>query len=62
MNNDTELADIASKSQGVISKKTIVRNHPWVENPEEEIKLLEEEEAKSMPQFDKVPIEDDADE
>ncbi len=62
VNNDTELADIASKSQGVISKKTIVRNHPWVENPEEEIKLLEEEEAKSMPQFDKVPIEDDADE
>ncbi len=62
VNNDTELADIASKSQGVISKKTIVRNHPWVENPEEEIKLLEEEEAQNMPKFDKVPIEGDDDE
>ncbi|QHI72891.1 phage portal protein [Aminipila terrae] len=48
--NDTELADIAQKSQSVISKKTIVKNHPWVKDPEKEIQQIEEE--------DKIPESD----
>ncbi len=43
--SDTELADIAQKSSGIISRKTIVKNHPWVEDPEQEMKQIEEEEA-----------------
>lgn len=58
VNNDAELAEIALKSKGVISQKTIVSHHPWVDDPEKEMKLLEEEEAKELPQFEnkKVPI------
>ena len=54
--NDTETADIAQKSVGVISKKTIIKNHPWVDNPEQELKDLEEEKEESLPFQDKVPI------
>lgn len=41
--NDTELADIATKSTGVISQRTILRRHPWVDDPEEEQKQLDKE-------------------
>jgi SPP1 family phage portal protein len=43
--SDTELADIAQKSSGIISRKTIIKHHPWVEDPEQEMKQIEEEEA-----------------
>lgn len=42
--NDSELADIAQKSVGVVSKRTIVKNHPWVEDPDDEMDRIEEEE------------------
>lgn len=41
--SDSELADIAVKSVGVISDKTILKNHPWVENAEEEEKQIQKE-------------------
>lgn len=41
--NDAETAEIAKNSVGVISKKTIIKNHPWVEDVEEEMKQIEEE-------------------
>ena len=44
--NDSELADIAQKSVGVISKRTIVKNHPWVEDPDDELDRIEEEEGQ----------------
>lgn len=46
--NDSELVDMCSKSSGIISQKTILKNHPFVENAddeEKEIKAEEEEEA-----------------
>lgn len=48
--NDMELVDMCLKSQNVISKDTIVRNHPFVENPEKELKQIkkEQEEAEQM--------------
>ena len=30
--NDLETAEIAQKSEGLISRETVLRNHPWVEN------------------------------
>lgn len=30
--NDLEAAEIAQKSEGLISRETVLRNHPWVEN------------------------------
>lgn len=50
--SDSELAEIATKSMGLISDKTILKNHPWVENAEEEQKQLEEEGKKKQEQSD----------
>lgn len=44
--NDTELADIAEKSMGVISRATIVAHHPWVEDSEAEMDTIKEEEGE----------------
>lgn len=49
ISNDLENAQIAQISVGVIPKKIIIKNHPWVENPEEAYKLLEEEEGDVDP-------------
>ena len=41
--NDLETCQIAQRSVGIISQKTILKNHPWVEDVEQELKDLEEE-------------------
>lgn len=41
--NDSELAEICSKSVGIISNKTILKNHPFVEDVEAEEKQLDQE-------------------
>lgn len=56
IHNDAETADMASKSKGIISDETIVKNHPWVDNPEDEMKRLKEQTAESLPFQDKVPV------
>ena len=38
--NDLELSQIAQQSRGVISDETIVSKHPWVEDPEKEMDIL----------------------
>ncbi|MDR2024375.1 MAG: phage portal protein [Hungatella sp.] len=50
--SDSELADICEKSVGVISNKTILKNHPFVENADEEEKQLEKEKAKAAEEAD----------
>lgn len=50
--SETELADIATKSVGIISHKTILKNHPWVENAEEEAKQLKKEEEEEAQKTD----------
>lgn len=44
--NEQEKAQIASGSEGVISKRTIIANHPWVDSPEKEMQQIAEEEAE----------------
>ena len=46
--NDTEQADICQKSVGIVSKKTILKNHPLVENADAELKQLEIEEKQAQ--------------
>lgn len=41
--NDMEIAEIAEKSQGIISRRTILRNHPWVEDAAQEAEALAQE-------------------
>lgn len=42
--NDQELSQIAAQSKGVVSDETIVAHHPWVEDPENEMAVLNKEE------------------
>ena len=41
--NDVELATIAQQSVGVVSNRTIIKNHPWVDNPDKEEEYITEE-------------------
>jgi hypothetical protein len=41
--NEFELVGMALQSKGVISDETIVANHPWVDDPAEEIKKLDKQ-------------------
>jgi hypothetical protein len=45
--NEGEIIDNCMKSMGIVSRKTILEKHPFVENVEEElIRLKEEEDAE----------------
>lgn len=60
--NDQELAQIASQSKGTISDETIVAHHPWVENPEAEMELLKAQEEKNAAEIsDMFQNQDDPD-
>lgn len=56
--NELEAIDGCQKSKGVISNKTIIANHPWVTNAEEELKALEEEQEQEAESFknDMIPF------
>lgn len=43
ISNDLENSQIASTSKDVVSDETIVKNHPWVEDPEEEMKKIKKQ-------------------
>lgn len=50
--NDTEQAQICRDSVGIVSKKTILKNHPLVEDADAELKQLEMEEKKENERVD----------
>lgn len=50
--NETELIDNCMKSVGFLPTKLILQKHPWVDDVEEAMKLLEEEDQKKMEQMD----------
>ena len=49
--NDIELADICAKSSNIISKLSVLKNHPFVENAESELEQLKEEKKEAMKEF-----------
>ena len=50
--NESEAIDNCSKSKDIISNETIVRQHPWIDDPEEELKRIREEKEQSMQDID----------
>ncbi len=50
--NESEAIDDCAKSEGLISQETIVKQHPWVDDPEEELRRIEAEKQKSMEEVD----------
>lgn len=45
--SEKELSDMCASSREVVSKKTILKNHPFVEDVEEELKQIQKEEEES---------------
>jgi SPP1 family phage portal protein len=52
LTNETEIVDMAQKSQGIISQSTILENHPWVKDAAQELRRLEEEQRMQMDLLD----------
>ncbi len=50
--NDTEQAQICKDSVGIVSKRTILKNHPLVEDADAELKYLEQEEQEAQAKAD----------
>ncbi|MFL2104143.1 phage portal protein [Desemzia sp. FAM 23991] len=46
MLNESEIITNIRNSTGVISRKSQVKNHPWIDNVDEEMQLIDEEETK----------------
>lgn len=46
--NDLELSQIAAQSKSIISDETIRKNHPWVENPEDEAAAMKAQEREAL--------------
>lgn len=52
VHNETELAAIAQQSTGILSRRTILENHPWVTDADKELEQLEKEEAEAREKAD----------
>lgn len=50
--NETEAIDNCGKSAGIISNETIVKQHPWVDDPEEELERLKAEKEAAAAEID----------
>lgn len=48
ISNDLENAQIAVESKDVISDKTIIKNHPWVEDPEDEYEKVKKQKEEAQ--------------
>ncbi len=46
--NETEAIDNFAKQGGQLSNETLIKQHPWVDDPELELKRIEEENKKAM--------------
>ena len=49
--NETDVINNARNSDGLISRRTILQNHPWVKDAEEELEQLEEEKKKAAEEY-----------
>ena len=50
--NESEAVDNCGKSKGVISDETIVKQHPWVNDPEEELARIKKEKEAAAAEAD----------
>jgi hypothetical protein len=65
MINESEIINDIKNSVGILSDETLVAQHPWVDNPEDELKRLKkqkEEEIDLYGDFGKNPKESEGDE
>lgn len=49
--NETDVINNARTSEGLLSKRTILQNHPWVSDADEELERISEEKAAAMEEY-----------
>ena len=49
--NETDVINNVKASQGIISKRTALENHPWITDVDEELARIEEEKKQAMEEF-----------
>ncbi|MCD8637698.1 phage portal protein, partial [Clostridioides difficile] len=52
--NEAEKIDMAAKSTGIVSDETIVSNHPWVEDVNDELERLKKQKEESIKEYEDV--------
>lgn len=60
--DETAVITNCSNSKGVVSDETILANHPWVKNVNEELNKLKKQREEMNPFKDKIPTVEDDDE
>ena len=50
--NETEAIDNCGKSKGIISDETIIKQHPWVDDPEQELERIKSENEAAAAEAD----------
>ena len=53
--NDAELVQMCSQSAGIVSKRTILANHPFVENVEDEMERIDQEAKEQEARMEDLP-------
>lgn len=49
--NESEIIDNVNKSSDILSKETVVANHPWVDDPQKELERIEKEKQENIEQY-----------
>ena len=55
--NNSELVEMCKNSVGVVSTKTILKNHPFVENADDELKALQEEKDAALSEYENAFVQ-----
>lgn len=57
--NETDVINNARNSDGILSKRTILQNHPWVTDVDEEMEQIDKEKSEAMEKFGEGLFDDD---
>ena len=49
--NESDVINTARNSESLLSKRTILQNHPWVADADEELARIDEEKKAAMEEF-----------
>jgi SPP1 family phage portal protein len=52
--NEIEMLEANTKQKGLVSEHTRLSNHTWIDDVEEELKMIEEEQASTIPLLDDI--------
>lgn len=51
--NETEAIQNCQNSVGILSDETIIRQHPWIDDPEQELELLKKQKEEEQAEFER---------